>query len=106
MFTVVTLLRVQNGFDLFALMKQVFTMVPEAQAAFDEALKSKPNPKFTEAFAFFAKNTSEVQVVVNGGRVQRLFFPKPIICNFLTKATRDRCVSARGENGRGEAWGC
>jgi hypothetical protein len=40
--------------------------------------------------AFFARNTCRIEVVDGMTALQRVYFAKPIICNYLTSGTRDR----------------
>jgi hypothetical protein len=56
-------------------------------------------PLSRDAFEFFSDNLCRLEVAVENGSLQRLYFPKPIICTYLTDITREK-VHAMGFRGR------
>ncbi len=43
---------------------------------------------------FFSSNTCRIEVVDAHGSLQRVYFPKPVVCNYITSITRDKVVVA------------
>jgi hypothetical protein len=48
---------------------------------------------------FFTENTCRIEVLDAHGSLQRVYFPKPIVCNYLTSTTRNK-VPHSAEAGR------
>ncbi len=44
---------------------------------------------------FFERNTRRVEVLGADGTLQCLYFPKPVLCNYLTDITREKVTHLR-----------
>lgn len=77
-----------EAFDLFLLMEQLLDLLPAladrvSADAYAEGDRMAP--------WFFRKNSCRVEVV-RDGELQRIYFARPIVSNFLSKVTRDAFV--------------
>ena len=59
-------------------------------------LAAFPAAEDVAVFDFFVQNTSRAEVVGPDDHLQRLYFPKPVICNYLSKLTRINVRAVRG----------
>jgi hypothetical protein len=58
----------------------------------DQALSTRDG---NAAVEFFADNTCRIEVVDASGQLQHVYFPKPVIANFVTDTTLDKVGTGR-----------
>ncbi len=79
-----------RGFDLFLLCAQLAD--GDASRALASAVGGAAYaPADRRAYWFFQKNAGRVEVV-RDGRLERVYFPRPLLTNYLTRPSRDHFV--------------
>jgi hypothetical protein len=77
-----------EGFGIWILMNQLADMNPDLYDYIHT--KSKHGENYRNVVSFFTAATCRVEVVDGRGKLQRLYFAKPIVAGYLTSGTRDK----------------
>lgn len=75
---------ITDGFDLYILIYTLADFSVEAMARLKEG-----ESEFHNTFAFFRQHTGRIEVL-NGDRLQRVYFPIKPTCRYLSNSTKEK----------------
>ena len=82
----------QEGFNILILMRVLADLCPSVEDQLSRnAMRQDQTPEDLAAFDFFSANLAKVEVL-RFGSLETMYFPRPLVANYLTTRTREQIV--------------